>query len=100
MGAAAAQFEFAAEIVAFLVAVTGIALVFLRSRLYASTQEGSVALVLGLAALATSAFVHGAEDPAVAAPPAVVALRLVAVLGPGRGGGGRAGRAAAGPGGR
>lgn len=80
MGAFAAQFEFAAEIVAFLVAVTGLALIFLRGRIYATGPSESGALALGFAALAASAFVHGAEEPAVSAPVSVVALRLGSAL--------------------
>ena len=80
MAATAAQFEFAAEIVTFLVALAGVALVLLRARLYAGTAARAVLVGSGFAALGAAAFMHGAVDPDINAPPAVTALRLFAGL--------------------
>ncbi|MHB1444627.1 MAG: sensor histidine kinase [Acidimicrobiales bacterium] len=80
MGASAAQFEFAAEIVTFLVALAGFALVLLRAQLYGATLWRSVALGAAFASLGTAAFIHGAVSPQVSAPPAVTGLRLGAAV--------------------
>ena len=78
MGPAAAQFQFAAEIVAFLVALGGLSLVVLQGRLLSARPDALMLLGSGFAALGAGAFVHGSIQPAQAAPPAVVALRLAA----------------------
>jgi len=80
MGASAAQFEFAAEIVTFLVALAGFALVLLRAQLYGTTPLRSLTLGAAFAALGTAAFLHGAVSPQLSAPPAVTGLRLGAAL--------------------
>ena len=80
MGAAAAQFQFAAEIVAFLIALAGLALVVLQARLLTSRADTVVALGLGFAALGAGAFVHGSIQPGMVGPPAAVGLRLGAGL--------------------
>lgn len=80
MGAFAAQFEFSAEIVAFLVGLTGIALVVLRGPQYVPGRLATATAVCGFGALAASAFIHGAITPDVGDPAAVVALRLASAL--------------------
>jgi signal transduction histidine kinase/HAMP domain-containing protein len=80
MAASAAQFEFAAEIVTFLVALAGVALVILRSPLYAGNGVRAAVLGAGFLALGAAGFVHGAIDPDVAFPPAVTGLRLGAAV--------------------
>ncbi|MHB1854054.1 MAG: ATP-binding protein [Acidimicrobiales bacterium] len=80
MGASAAQFEFAAEIVTFLVALAGFALVLLRAQLYGATPPRSVTLGTAFASLGTAAFIHGAVSPQLNAPPAVTGLRLGAAV--------------------
>ena len=80
MAATAAQFEFAAEIVTFLVALAGFALVLLRARLYAGTTGRAVLLGAGFAALGAAAFVHGAVQPDTNSPPAVTGLRLASAV--------------------
>ena len=72
-----AQFEFAAEIVTFLVALAGVALVLLRALLYAGTTVRAAVLGVGFAALGAAAFVHGALNPDTNAPAAVTGLRLL-----------------------
>lgn len=76
MGAPAAQFQFAAEMVAFLVCLAGATLLALRAPLLTVRRGPAGALVLGFAAGAAGAFVHGALEAGTVAPPAVVGLRL------------------------
>ena len=76
MGAPAAQFQFAAEMVAFLVCLAGATLLALRAPLLTVRRGPAGALVLGFAAGAAGAFVHGAVQADAVAPPAVVGLRL------------------------
>ncbi|HEX5268129.1 MAG TPA: ATP-binding protein [Acidimicrobiales bacterium] len=78
MGAPAAQFQFAAEMVAFLVCLAGATLLALRAPLLTVRRGPAGALALGFAAGAAGAFVHGAVQAADAAPPAVVGLRVAA----------------------
>ena len=78
MGAPAAQFQFAAEMVAFLVCLAGTALLALRAPLLTVRRGAAGALALGFAAGGAGAFVHGAVQPNEVSPPAVVGLRLAA----------------------
>lgn len=80
MGAPAAQFQFAAEMVAFLVCLAGATLLALRAPLLTVRRGPAGALALGFAAGAAGAFVHGAVQAGTVAPSAVVGLRLAAGL--------------------
>src|SRR5206468_7483470 len=55
----AAQFEFAAEFVSFLVAAAGLALVLTRGDLLARATWARSLLALGFLAMGTAAFLHG-----------------------------------------
>src|SRR3954451_8990929 len=59
MSTPAAQFQFAAEFVAFLVGAAGVALVVLGADLLARVVWARVLLVIGFTGLATAAFMHG-----------------------------------------
>src|SRR5579884_39074 len=80
MGASAAQFQFAAEIVTFLVALAGLAVLALRIELVATRPASAFWLGLGLSALGASAFVHGALMPGQVAAPTVIGLRAGGAL--------------------
>src|SRR5438105_2858662 len=80
MSASAAQFQFAAEFVTFLVAAAGLALVVLRSELLSEPGWGRAALALGLLAMAAGAFLHGSRLVTHADAPGLGALGAAAVL--------------------
>ena len=76
MGAPAAQFQFAAEIVAFLVCLAGTALLLLRPALLTLGRGAAGLMAAGFAAVGAGAFVHGALQAGTVDPPGPVALRL------------------------
>ena len=80
MSASGAQLQFAAEFVLFLAAVSGLVAVALRARPLGLTAGGGAALVIGFAALAVAAFLHGSLLVAEGDAVAVVALRLAGVV--------------------
>jgi PAS domain S-box-containing protein len=81
MSASAAQFQFAAEFVTFLVAAAGVALVLLRGELLARVPGGRALLGLGFTALGASAFLHGSRVVEDSDDPVVLALRAGGVVG-------------------
>lgn len=76
VSAAAAQFQFGAEFVAFLAAAAGVALLLLRVELAEGRREARIGLVIGLTALASAAFLDGAHIVPHRTSTAVVGLRL------------------------
>src|SRR2546421_328435 len=80
MSAPAAQFQFAAEFVTFLVAAAGLALAVLRTELLSEPGWGRAGLALGLLAMATGAFLHGSRLVTHADAPGLVALAGAAVV--------------------
>ena len=81
MSAAAAQFQFAAEFVTFLVAAAGVALVLLRGELLARAPGARVLLGVGFASLGASAFLHGSRVVEESDDPVVLVLRAGGVAG-------------------
>jgi PAS domain S-box-containing protein len=81
MSASAAQFQFAAEFVTFLVAAAGVALVLLRGELLARAPGARVLLGLGFTSLGASAFLHGSRLVEESDDPVVLVLRAVGVVG-------------------
>src|SRR2546429_7033774 len=79
MSAPAAQFQFAAEFVTFLVAAAGLALAVLRTELLSEPGWGRAGLALGLLSMATGAFLHGSRLVTHADAPGLVALAGAAV---------------------
>ena len=80
MSPPAAQFQFAAEFVTFLVAAAGLALAVLRTELLSEPGWGRAGLALGLLAMATGAFLHGSRLVTHADAPGLVALGGAAVV--------------------
>jgi PAS domain S-box-containing protein len=80
MSASAAQFQFAAEFVTFLVAAAGLALVLLRSELLTEAGWARAVLALGLACMGSGAFLHGSRLVTRADHPGLLALGAGAVL--------------------
>ncbi len=76
MSAAAAQFQFGSEFVAFLAAAAGVALLLLRVELVEGRREARIGLVVGLTALASAAFLDGAHVVPHRTSPVLVGLRL------------------------
>ncbi|MDP9071576.1 MAG: ATP-binding protein [Actinomycetota bacterium] len=85
MSASAAQVQFAAELVLFLAAASGLAVVALRGRLLGLEPPSRVAVVVGFTALAAAAFLHGSQLVADGDAAAVVALRLAGAAAAGLG---------------
>src|SRR4051795_8556864 len=82
MSTSAAQFQFAAEFVAFLVGAAGIALVVLGADLLTRVVWARGLLVVGFTGLATAAFMHGSllvGDDSEGGIAAIRAAGLVAV---------------------
>src|SRR3954447_15325081 len=59
MSTSAAQFQFAAEFVAFLIAAAGLALVLLGANLLTRTVWARILLALGFGGLLAASFLHG-----------------------------------------
>lgn len=76
-----AQSQFAAEFIAFLAAVAGLALVLLRSSLASRTTAGGYLMGGGFAATAAGSFLHGSLIVDSATDPILVVVRLAGVLG-------------------
>lgn len=79
MPASAAQTQFAAEFVLFLVALAGLALVALRAALLTESRWGRAMLAVGFAGLTASAFLHGSLLVPNLSSPVIVGLRAAGI---------------------
>ena len=80
MSASAAQFQFAAEFVTFLVAAAGLALVLLRAELLSEPGSSRAVVALGLLSMGSGAFLHGSRLVTPADSAGLGALAAAAVV--------------------
>ena len=79
MSASSAQFQFAAEFVLFLAAASGLAVAALRGSLLSREPAGAIALAVGFAGFAVSAFLHGSALVDDGGAAVIVGLRAAGV---------------------